>query len=397
MAAVRTLGGPTVLACLALAACGKPVGLDSTAFPLARIHVLVTGELAAIPGVDAGEALDGGDALDAGQIVDAGGSIDAGAMPTQLHAALVWGLQWVPDPFCVLPPVSPAAAAVIAAGCRDSFGFVPNSVAADTPITLGVPAILELYTLPRAEVMVGDVTARVAYASVIVYDDRNGNGILDLRHPARQRRGGGEVPNDASGAADRVWGASFISMTLPDRRVAFREGNFNQNVAFYPRRGCADPPKQFSILSASGFSEAAALLSLLTGQLPIESDLGACATAGLDDTIVIPLQDPTGLSQLACTTNDQGGVTYYRRAPDQPPVPLTDPTWTWACTSFPRLPGDTGGATGGGQQLVLASDPRAPCRSNLHYTLRGCDNNPFCASPTWDLAAPPWWPCSTTP
>jgi len=381
------------LAC-ALSGCGKPVGLDSTVMPLTQIHVLVTGNLPQVETVDAGDPIDADDSVDAGDVVDADEALDGGPLPTQLHAALVWGLQWLPEPFCVLPPESPQAAAVIAAGCRDSFGFVPDRVGADTPITPGVPATINLYTLPAADVMVGDVTARIAYASIVVYDDRNGNGILDLRHPVRQRRGG-EPVDDAPGAADRVYGASFISMTLPDRRVAFREGDFNESVAFYPRQGCADPPKGFSILSASGFTLGSALASLLTGQLPPESDPGACATATMDDTVVISLQDPTGLSQLACTSNDAGGVTYYRPVPTDPPFNPQNTT-LWACTGFPRLGGE---APATGQQLVLASAPGAACRSTMHYTLRGCNNDPLCAAPTWDATAnpPAWWPCATTP
>jgi hypothetical protein len=353
--------------------------MDTQVTPLAQIRVLVTGAPPAPEPVDAG--------LDAGQ------AIDGGALPAQLRAALVWGLQWLPEPFCVLPPESPEAAAVIKASCRDTFGFVPDRVAAETPVTPGVPATLDIYNLPAADVMVGDVTARVAYASVIVYEDRNGNGVLDLRHPERQRQRRHQSPDDAAGPADGVWGASFSSMTRPDRRVAFREGEFDEALAFYPRQGCAAPPKGFSILSASGFSEAAALASLLTGELPRQTDPQACATATLDDTIEIQLQDPAGLSQLACTANDNGGVTYYRAAPADR-FPFTNAAW--ACASFPHI-GREAPASTAGQQLVVSADPRSPCTSSLHYTLRGCDNDPFCTTPDWDLPPPSWWPCATTP
>jgi hypothetical protein len=312
-------------------------------------------------------------------------------------------MQWLPEPFCVLPPESPEATAVIAAGCRDSFGFIPNRAAADIPITPGEPATFDLNTLPAADVMVGDITGRIAYASVIVYDDRNGNGVLDLRHPMRQRRGGGDAIDDAGGTPDAVYGASLVSMTQPDRRVAFLEGDFSalRGVAFYPRLGCADPPKSFSILSAGGFSAVAALTSGLAGTIPPEDDPSACATATLDDTVVVPIppQAPAALSQLACTTNDEGGVTYYRQAPADP-IDLAHSTW--ACASFPRISTDAG-AGSSAQQLVVAIpvSPGNACQTTLHYTLRGCNNDPFCASPTWDLTAPAdtptWWPCSTSP
>jgi hypothetical protein len=212
---------------------------------------------------------------------------------------------------------------------------------------------------------------------VIVYDDRNGNGVLDFRHPQRQRRGGDSI-GDAGGAPDAVYGASFISMTQPDRRVAFLEGDFSalRSVAFYPRVGCADPPKSFSILSAGGFSAAAALTSGLAGTIPPEDDPSACATATLDDTIVVPIppQAPAALSQLACTTNDEGGVTYYRQAPADPkarpssPIDLTHSTW--ACASFPRI-GTDAGAGSSAQQLVVAS-PVGP----------GIPADPRCTTPS---------------
>lgn len=393
---------------IALSACGKPVGLDTPVKPLQQIHVLVTGEVPLSTPVDAGTALDADLSVDA----DLSGTVvNAGVVPGQLHAALVWGLKWLPEPFCVLPPESPAVAAVIAAGCRDGFGFVPVREGADTVITPGVPAILNVYTLPAANVMVGDVTARIAYASVIIYEDSNGDGALDFRHPPRQRRRG-EPISDAAGNADIVYGASFISMTLPDRRVAFREGAFNAAVAFYPRAGCADPPVGFSILSAGGFSQTTALLSALAGQLPPE-DPSLCATATIDDTIVIPLQAPTGLSQLACTTNDGGGVTYYQQPQTSAPSPdlanalaagvtsgVQSNGAAWACAGFPQLPGDSPRASHA-QQLVISSAADAPCRQTLHYSLRGCESDPFCATGGVDVSADPnvlsWWPCSTSP
>jgi hypothetical protein len=302
-------------------------------------------------------------------------------------------MQWLPEPFCVLPPESPAVAAVIAAGCPDSFRFVPNRVAADSTITPGTPVTLDLATLPAADVMVGDVTARIAYASLIVYDDRNENRMLDLRHPPQQRHHD-EGPEDAPGPYDVVYGASFISMTQPDRRLAFREGGFNDGVAFYPRFGCEPPPKGFSLLSAGGFSQTAALVSALQGQLPAE-DPTTCSVSTLDDTVVIPLQAPTSLTQLACTSNDSGGVTNYRQAPADGP---TLAGHTWACAGFPQLPGDVAGVAQG-QQLVVAGVPADACQSITHYTLRGCDNDPSCATPSWDFTSTPptWWPCPSTP
>jgi hypothetical protein len=366
--------------------CGKSVGLGGTVTPLAHIHVQVTGDL---PPEVAGDS-------------------------THLHLALLWGLQWQPEPFCAFSP--PGAEAVVAAGCPDNFGFVPNPAgsAADVAFQPGAPATLDLMGLPTAGVMVGNLTSRIAYGSIVLYDDVNQNGVLDLRTPPRFRRRNNQPPiaydGGVTGPRDIVFGASFISMTKPDMRVAFLEGTFDNTVAFYPRAGCTpDPPKEFSILSTGGFSSADTS-ALLAGQ-PLPSGLRfpeetSCATGSIDDPIVIDLSaqtvdsgqtvDPAQLAQLACTVDPESGSgPNYRAAPTNAPDTVSH---TCACTSFPHIPGDDAGITTG-QQFVCASAPSEACRYVFHYTLRGCDNDPSCASPSWDITATPpdWWKCSTSP
>jgi hypothetical protein len=375
-----------LLAGLGFPGCGKLVGVDTSGPPLAQINFQVTGDITSVQRADT-----------------------VGQTP-QLRVALVWGAQWLPEPFCVLPPPdvlpppeSPGINAVVAAGCPDSFGFVPNRADADVPVTPGVPSTISLINVPAADVMVGDVTARVAYASLIVYDDRNGNGALDFHHPPQHRHHGQpDLVEDAGAPAtwDIVYGASLISMTLPDLRVAYREGGFDTSVAFYPRNGCDPPPPGFSILSAGGFSQSDALLAVLQGKLPAE-DPTTCGLATLAQTVVIiPLQSPTTrLSEVACTVNNASGMTFYREPPATAPTPTPDLSGaTWACVGFPRLPGDDAGVPTG-SQLVFASAPGAGCQSVNHYTLRGCDNDPSCSTPDWDVTAKPpsWWPCPTTP
>src|SRR6185369_9462206 len=181
-----------------------------------------------------------------------------------LRVALVWGAQWLTEPFCVLPAESPEAAAVIDAGCRDPFGFVPAAVSVGVPIDVDVPTTLTLVQLPSADVMVGDVTARVAYGSLVVFDDRDDSGTLELAMPQRAPSGGrqGRPPQGGTTSADVIYGASFLTMTVPDQRVAYREGAFDAASAFYPRAGCElPPPPGFSVLAAGGFSAAAGLES----------------------------------------------------------------------------------------------------------------------------------------
>jgi hypothetical protein len=357
----------SILVPFALAGCGNVVGLGGSPTPLARIQVEVSGD--PIPPA------------------------------AHLRVALVWGAQWLPEPFCVLPPESAAAAAVIQAGCRDSFGFVPKRVAANIALAPGTPVTLELFDLPAADVMVGDVTARVAYGSLVVYDDRNDNGTLELRQGERVPPGSGPDAGidlgDAGpvGPADVVCGASFLSMTRPDQRIAFREGDFNAAAAFYPRQGCPPPPRGFSVLAAGGFSEAAALAAILAGQLPPE-DPQTCAEVGLDQSVVsIAISDPAAATQVACLPRGTNGIPRYRDPPAEAPD-LTNRTW--ACAGLPDLGSPGQPSPGGVTQLVVSGPPTNACKSLTHYVLRGCDNDPNCASPEWDFTATPpsWWPCS---
>lgn len=367
------------LACFGFPGCGKLVGLETPVTPLAQIQVQVTGDIASVQRADT-----------------------VGQTP-QLRVALVWGAQWLPEPFCLFPPPdvlpppqSPGVQAVVAAGCPDNFRFVPDRAGADIPVQPGVPGTIDLINLPGADVMVGDLTARVAYASLIVYDDRNGNGALDFRHPPQRHHHDEGYDPGTPATRDIPYGASFISMTLSDQRVAYREGADSISaIAFYPRKNCAEPPSGFSILSAGGFSQAEALVAALQQQLPGE-DPTTCGEAKLDEAVVtIPLQVPAGLTELSCTANDTGGTTTYAAPPDMPFNPGITP---WACVGFPKLPGDDAGVPLG-SQLVVASGLTDACQSVTHITLRGCDNDPTCSAPSWDVTATPpvWWPCPTTP
>jgi hypothetical protein len=264
-------------------------------------------------------------------------------------------------------------------------------VGADVPVTPGgAPATLALIDLPGADVMVGDLTARVAYASLVAYDDRNDNGILDL-----QCRGGGRERRGCAGGDPSKWdvvlGATFVSMSTPDRRLAYREGDFNESAAFYPRSGCPAPPKGFSIVGAGGFSLAAALAATLQGTLPAE-DPATCTEAGLDDVIELPIAPSERLRELACMAG-QGGTTRYTDPKERPPAL----DHAWACTNLPDL--HPGAPASGPMQLVVAGGPDDPCPSVQHYVLRGCRNDPNCDPPEWDYTGSPPedWPCGVQP
>jgi hypothetical protein len=357
MAAVSRGRGVLLLGAVAVVGCGRLDGFGGPAPPLATFTLAVG---AAVPST-------------------------AGA----LRAALLWGAQWQTEPFCILPAESDAAAAVIAAGCRDPFGFVPLRVAANAPVTIGEASALTLVDLPSADVMVGDVTARVAYGSLVVYEDRDGDGTLQLARPHRTASGGDEGrPDDAMDSSDVVHGASFVTMTAPDQRVAFREGAFVAS-AFYPRQGCGDPPPRFSVLSAGGFAAADALVAAAMNRLPAEDPV-TCAEAAPQDAVVhIPLQDPASVREVACTERSDDSSIRYREPPRDAPD-VSD-----RVTACAHLPSFDAGNQPGLVQWVVSGRARDRCKGLTHYTLRGCRENVACPVPDWDYTATPpaWWPC----
>lgn len=350
-------------AALALAGCGNLSGFGGSVPPLATVHVQVTGDFASVqvPGPGA----------------------------PKLAAALVWGAQWQTEPLCALPTSDAQVQALLAAGCRDTFGFVPDRVAVNAPLGPDGSAELDLLDLPAADVMVGDLTARVAYASIVIYDDRDGDGTLTL---GRATRLGGRDPGrpDDTGTqtTDVVYAASFVSMTQPDSRLAYREGGFDRTAAFYPRAGCGDPLPSFSLVTAGGFSAQAAVAAAVNHQLPPE-DPSSCLEQPVDTPVALAYRAPGPLHELACSERTLDSSIRYREPPADP-IDLTDRTA--ACAGVPDL--GTGQAKGM-IQYVVSGRADDSCVGLTHYTLRGCDNNPLCAPPDWDITKTPpsWWTC----
>jgi hypothetical protein len=352
------------IAVIALAGCSDLKNFNGAAPPVATFNVEVTGDLG--PLRPPGETT-----------------------TPNVHVTLAWGRQWLVEPLCILPPESAGAAAVIAAGCRDPFGFVPARVAADVRVDLGVPTTIDLFTLPAADVMVGDLTARVAYGSVIVYDDRDGDGRLTLARPNRPPDRGRPPDTTTTIVTDTVYGASFISMTQPDQRVAFREGAFSPVAAFYPRQGCGVPPPAFSVLAAGGFSVLEAFKATQENRLPMEDPASCAEQAPADATFTIPVQAPANVRELACTERLSDSSVRYREPDPADDAPdLTNRTI--ACVHVPSF-----GTPSNVIELVVAGRTDDSCIGLTHYVLKGCSEDPNCGSPDWDhsLAPPSWWPC----
>lgn len=212
------------LSLVALLACDSLQGLSPERVPLASLRVQVSGDLASV--------------------------LPPGESPAsvRLRVALVWLGTPPLDPFCLQallgvgdgPPPSAAALEVAAAGCRDVFGVAPSRVAASVPIVPGQETELVLYDLPTADDLIGTTLGRFGYATLLVFDDRNGDGTLNLRETERvrelddRRGGGGDGPGGrlrASGPPDYVYGASFWSMQQPSWRVVFPVQRWGRDTA----------------------------------------------------------------------------------------------------------------------------------------------------------------------
>lgn len=341
---------------LLAAGCDDLVGLGGEAAPLATVRVQLEGDL---------------------------GAVSPPATDPRLRVALVWADQWQPEPFCFLPAETPEAQAVKDAGCPDNFAFMPARVAATAPIEPGEIASIELFELPAADVMVGDLTARIAYGSVVVFDDRDGDETLELRRD----NGEGDEPHPA--VLDTIYGASLLSMTRPDVRVVFREGDYLERSAFLPRVGCPAPPPGFSIAGAGGFTEASAIAAILAGDLPAQ-DPASCSSESLDRGIVtVELTDDAVAREAACRgVGSRGTPDYHEAEEDFPDLAGRE----YACVHVPAFGGyESGDAV----QLVMSGPPDDVCRSVTHFVLEGCSDDPNCEVPEFDFTAnpPARWPC----
>ena len=360
-------GSVFCLAPLLVAGCGRLQGFGGEAPPLATFNVVFQGDLAPL--------------------------LPEGVTVHALRVALVWGAQWLTEPFCVLPAESPGVAAVIDAGCRDPFGFVPNVVSVSVPIEIDVPATLTLTQLPAADVMVGDVTARVAFGSLVVFDDRDDSRTLELSRPYRAPLGDGRGPPEMfrPPSSDIIYGASFITMTALDQRVAYREGAFDARSAFYPRAGCP-PPRPTTVTSGPARRRGSSRTARVWGGLPRVEPWGWVVAAPAATTIAIAARAPADVLEVGCDERTEDSSVRYREPPSYFDYASER---VWACAHLPSF--DTGGGSPASDliQLVVSGRLGERCKGLSHYTLRGCFEDVNCAMPEWDFTAnpPDWWPC----
>jgi hypothetical protein len=188
---------------------------------------------------------------------------------------------------------------------------------------------------------------------------------------------------------DLVRGASFVSMTAPDQRIAYREGAVSPIAAFYPRAGCGDPLPAFSVLAAGGFTAADAILATLAGRLPLEDPASCAQDAPAAAVIAVPFADPATVAETACHEPTADSSVRWRE-PDVDPPDLTNRTY--ACVHLASF----GGPPSDVVQLIVTGRSDESCKGLTHYALKGCREDPNCGVPDWDhsLAPPTWWPCT---
>jgi hypothetical protein len=277
-----------------------------------------------------------------------------------LIGALVWAGVARIAPLCLK-----YAAPQIRAACKDPYGFFFGETERAAPVDADGNFDLVLPHLPAARVSVGDEVTRIAYGSLMVAEDLNGDGQLYLG-PFGNRRGippGGDMPMPSASVpsgADVVVAASFHTLRAEQHRVVFREGGFVEDSNFYPAPGCAPPPRGFSFEDAPAYTEPPATP-------------GPCGFRPPDVQLEVSPLAPAETTALQCRPAPNGFRA--RRAMTSRPNPSTPPI----CLA----------------PDVLAVIIPGTCPALDSYLLKGCSDDPFCTAPEWDdTASPPdWWPC----
>ncbi|MFN0246732.1 MAG: hypothetical protein ACKV2T_07470 [Kofleriaceae bacterium] len=372
---MRSVALVFVAVAVVVGGCGDLSNFGGTAPPLATITITATGDFSSVRLPDSSEA--------------------------DLHVGLVWGEQWLPEALCFLPPESPEVAAVVAAGCRSPLSFSPARATAVAPLVPNEPVSLALTDLPAADLMVGTVAARIGFASFVIFDDRDRDGVMQLPNPQRIRGGGFEdndgepEPTEPPPLVTYAYGASFVAMTEPDTRLAFREGDFFES-GFYPRRGCGAPLPSFSVLSAGGFSFEQAIAATVAGMLPAQDPATCSEVPAEQAAIEIPFRPHADVAEVVCEQRREDSSVRYRQPPDEAPD-FADRAF--ACAALPDLGGDPLGPEGT-VQLIVSSRTTEACKTITHFTLLGCDEDEslVCDAYEWDFREnpPSWWPCPVT-
>jgi hypothetical protein len=275
-------------------------------------------------------------------------SLDRKHPDAALLGALIWAEVPGVNPVCV----EFAADDRIKSACPDPAGVFTGEIEVSVPVGADGNFDLPLFHLPMVSVSVGDAATRIAYGSLVVIEDANGDGQPSLVPPP----GGDEfdAPSSEPTDPDRIVAATFYSLDADQQRVVFREGAFVPGSYFYPGvpPGC-EPPSGFSIMTA-----------------PPQADPPTCNFDQMNPRLELtPLTQAEGLAFMCRAVQKDSTV----RQPDRAPRGSPDN----ACL---------------GPNVIAAVYPGI-CPWLRSYALAGCQQDPMCISPEWDFRAsvPDWW------
>jgi hypothetical protein len=281
------------------------------------------------------------------------GHVDLASLPRShgnapLLGALIWAAVPTVSSICLTfsaPEIRPA--------CPDPYGVYLGDVEQSAPVSSEGDFDLAIAHLPRASVSVGDEVTRVAYGSMVVVEDVDGDGQIDLSDPDFSS------PPDR-GHRDQVVAATFHHLRAPQQRVIFREGGFREDSTFYPAPGCGAPPLGFSVGTFPPYTDAPA-------------PPGSCSFGDAGQTITVPALATDDADALECRRLQHWQFVGEVSPDDRPPRRAT------VCLG-PDL---------------LADIPEGRCPFLRVDALVGCAEDPFCPHPDFDHRghAPSWWPC----
>lgn len=270
-----------------------------------------------------------------------------------MRAGIVWAALPTFQGYCLsfgvnpLLPGRPVTSSVAQVGCRDPFDVIAGDVDFSVPfdIASGV-ADVAVTALPGAEVLARGEESVIAYASVVLFDDVDGDGELTLSEQC-----GGRV------SEDRVYASSWSSLRRPQERFVFREGVFDPPDSYYPAPECKGepPPEGFSIWTLGSVFEE------------------RCAVVGVDQHIELARLE---LAERTLATCGPGPTTRFDPPPPDPPAS--------------RMISECIDA-----ETLVVADPDCVCPTVTVFRLSGCKTDFLCTSLEWDFTSEPpeWWSC----
>ena len=362
---------------------GQIRGLDDTLTPIARVRVALPREHILILSDEVRKRLRVG-------VLWAGVNLPSLWCAEQLSGLLNSSdpsvdemLGTAEDPFDEYAPETLERLTQLMELCPDPFGVTPALAGPSVSIDQGVERdeYLEIEitftALPPAEVIIGTPEARVAYGSLVVFDDLNEDEVLTIGFDlplGLSKDGQGPDEGDDGRRREDSWfepvspdllyGASFTSLLEDQDRLVFREGDFVESF-FYPLGGCTPPP---------GLS----IVNVIPEELG-DQERSDCRTLSLSEPLKLEVSAPsTRLQELVCEPSE---------------------VWVSSAEYYDSLIGDD---LDGAQLTCLSewelaiSGRDEACKTLSVIRLLDCPSDePMCAYPQWDDRdrPPVWWPC----